>query len=150
MGRPMNATTTVILTRRESSYEARDKDCRTGVYLLVSENEARLRDGVRCSSHMPVKKKKKKPKWDCDGVISGLGSDTEQFTFLQPPEPLDEKPKMSLEEGGCSSPVVDSSSDKAMEEDDENLELDLEFPPSSYPVRRLRENFEKRHRPCNV
>ncbi|GAB2283053.1 hypothetical protein Dimus_017584 [Dionaea muscipula] len=43
MGRPVNATTTVILTGRESSYEAQDKDCRIGVYLLVSENRARLR-----------------------------------------------------------------------------------------------------------
>ncbi|GAB2286200.1 hypothetical protein Dimus_020625, partial [Dionaea muscipula] len=99
---------------------------------------------------MPGKKKKKKPKWVCKGVISGLGSDHEQFTFLQPPDPIDEKPEQSLEEGGCSSPVnVDSSSECSMEEVDKILELDLEHPPSSSPVRLTSGEFQQQSSTLN-
>ncbi|GAB2275708.1 hypothetical protein Dimus_010461, partial [Dionaea muscipula] len=87
-------------------------------------------------------KKKKKPKWVCSGIISGLGSDTEQFDFLQPLDPINEEPEPSCDGDTCPSVGGDSSSSTS--EDGEISELELEIPPSSSPVRLTSGDFAKK------
>ncbi|GAB2271000.1 hypothetical protein Dimus_005855 [Dionaea muscipula] len=81
---------------------------------------------------MPAKKKKK-AKWVCPGVISGLGSDSEQVCFLQPLNPIDEEPEPSFHGNTCTS-TGDVSSMSTVE-GEEISDLDLEIYPSSSPVR---------------